>query len=81
MDSNKKPDYPHIKSLFWKIIEKNGGPNINQNYRFKWENKFYYVMKNFVKNRNIQDLNDVKHHLFKGFPDKLVIAYLNNYFE
>ena len=35
----------------------------------------------FCKNRNIQDLNDVKDHLFKGFPDKLVIACLNNYFE
>ena len=81
MDENKKPDYPYIKSLFKKIIEKNGGPNINQNYRFKWENKFYYIMKNFVKNRNIQDLNYAKNHLFKGFPDKLVISFLNNYFD
>jgi hypothetical protein len=80
LDPNEKPNYAYLKSLFMKIIEKNGGPNTNINFRFNWENHFYYYMKEFSNKKNIQGINDIIYSLFAGYPEKLVLEYLNQFY-
>ena len=75
-----KPDYSYIKSLFEKAVQKYGGPNYIHNFRFKWENLFYYIYKQFIKNNDLDEILDVIDIIFKGFPEKFVLEYLKQYY-
>lgn len=80
LDFKEKQDYVNLKSLFIKAINKNGGPNVKRQFRFKWENLFYYIVKEFFQNQNLDEFLSVIDIIFKGFPEKFVIEYLKQYY-
>ena len=80
-DHKNKPNYSYLKSLFEKAIRKYGGPNYIHNFRFKWENLFYYIYKQFIQNNDLNEILEVIDIIFQGFPEKFVLEYLKQYYN
>ena len=59
LDFKEMQDYLNLKSLFMKAINKNGGPNIEKHFRFKWENLFYYIVKEFFQKQDLDEFLNV----------------------
>ena len=51
----------------------------NENIRFKWEERFYYVMREFSLNKNYALLNDTINELFEGIPLQIAYSYINQF--
>ena len=74
------PNYKEYKKILMKIIEKNKkGKNIL--FKFKWQEKFYDVMKELYVNKNFQILNETIKTVFKGYPEQIGFSYLNHLYN
>ena len=72
-------DYSKYIKILLKCIERNDTLN-DKNQKFKWENKFVDVMKDFYLNKNFQNLNDLIKILFEGYPEQLAFAFISQYY-
>lgn len=75
---DKKPNYSLYKNI---LIDLRKRKEIigEENIKFKWEHKFYNVMREFNVNQNFVILNDTLNQVFEGFPLEISYSYISQY--
>ena len=72
------PNYPLYKQKLQDYIKDH--ERINKiRIRFKWEEKFTTIMKDFLLNNNYAQLNKTIEELFPGFPAQISYSFINQY--
>jgi len=78
ISSNDKPNYFMYKKIFSKFAQNNYNSETNE-FRFKWEEKFMTVMREFNYNNNYSLLTSTINELFDGIPHQLAYSFLTQF--
>lgn len=80
LGNNERPHYSKYKEILLNVSKKMIKTN-NSKYKFKWQEKFSLIIRELYDNNNIELINTIISDIFKGYPQKLAFAYINQYYK